>query len=72
MVAEVHGELAYVERVLEGPLAPGQREKLAARRGALFRDRSALYATLKQFDSELRPETIGEREWKKMRVGRCQ
>jgi hypothetical protein len=58
MVANLHGELAFVEGrllVAQGPVRLG----LEARRAQLLVDRDALYATLRQFDAELDPTVIG-------------
>lgn len=64
MVAKVHGELAFVERLL-GEI-PEHRATLGARRDVLRGERDALYAALKQFDAEVDPERIGENEgWTK-------
>lgn len=77
MVANVHGELAFVEGVLLAEETAGRRETLAeltdeqrkglaARHSVLLGQGEALYATVRQFDSELNPEDIGVLdEWKK-------
>ena len=70
MVANVHGELAFVDELLlagqyDGPrgksvmLTQAQRAGLAARQAALLGRREALYATVKQFDPGLDPGGIG-------------
>lgn len=64
MVAEVQGELVFVERLLGE--VPEHKGVLEARRDVLLRDRDALYLTLKQFDSEIEPEEIKESNgWQK-------
>jgi hypothetical protein len=81
MVANVHGELAFLEglRAAEagsgGPgsmqgMAPEVQVKLAARRLKLLADRDALYATIRQFDAGIDPGLVGlSQAWKK-RCGR--
>ena len=77
MVANVHGELVF----LEGPLAaeagsgalgsiqgmaPEGQVRLAARQLKLLGDRDALYATIRQFDAGIDPKRIGSSEgWRK-------
>lgn len=62
LVANVHGELEYVERLIVE--LPEHRETLAARREQLVADRDSLYLTLKQFDAELALDEIGvSDEW---------
>lgn len=56
MLANVHGELAFVESWLsEGDGVPPMLE---ARRQKLLADRDALYATIKQFDSSIDPRRV--------------
>lgn len=72
MVANVHGELAFLEGLLAGAapagsLAPEVRAWLAARRLKLLADREALYATIRQFDAGIDPAGIGSSEgWRGM------
>lgn len=77
MVANVHGELAFVNGLLlagtyDGPrgktvtLTEAQQAGLEARRVALLGQREALYATVRQFDPGLNPADIGAlNEWSK-------
>jgi len=68
MVANVHGELAFLQGLLARPgrLAERQREALHARRAALEGQRQALHLTLRQFDPSLDPDAIGTSdEWMK-------
>ena len=66
LVANVHGELAFLEGLVGMPEAQGARGALDARRMKLVSDREALYATLRQFDAGLDPEGIGASdEWRK-------
>lgn len=77
MVANVHGELEFVEGLLLVGEVGNRRSKmtaltdmqlqgLAVRHSVLLGQRVALYATVKQFDPELTPEDIGALdEWKK-------
>ncbi|PQA78057.1 hypothetical protein C5F53_06900 [Rhodoferax sp. TS-BS-61-7] len=80
MVANVHGELAFLEGLLAGEgtaggaqgagrtqeLCPEVRMRLDARRERLLADRDALYATVRQFDASIAPECIGTAEgWRK-------
>lgn len=61
LIANVHGELALVEKLLAGPeeLADAQLRCLAAKRAELRELRTALYASLHQFDPGLDPADIG-------------
>jgi hypothetical protein len=65
MVANVHGELAFVEGLLTGSgIGPEPAGWLQARRLKLLADRDALYATTRQFDPSIAPENIGTSdEW---------
>lgn len=64
LVANIHGELETVERLTKEH--PQHGEALAARKQQLESDRGALYLTLKQFDPELEPSSIGSSdEWLK-------
>ncbi|MFA6313636.1 MAG: hypothetical protein WCV99_03045 [Sterolibacterium sp.] len=64
LVAEAHGELVFVERLLTE--MPEHREVLVARKALLVGERDALYAALRQFDPEMSPEEIGESDgWRK-------
>lgn len=67
LVANVHGELAFVEGLLAGPaLAPGVPDRLTVRRVKLIGDRDALYATIRQFDPAIDPLNIGTaQDWRK-------
>jgi hypothetical protein len=75
LIANVHGELEFVEGLLEGSGQgqatkgvgkDGVRARLDARRLELVADRDALYATVRQFDPEVQPEGIGHSEgWRK-------
>jgi hypothetical protein len=71
MVANVHGELAFLEGLLAGvapeqELGPDVRARLELRRAKLVADRDALYATVRQFDASIEPERIGSAEgWRK-------
>lgn len=58
-VARVHGELAYLQGLLDGELGEQLRERLARRREELVVMRGALYVTLRQFDPALDPTAIG-------------
>lgn len=57
MVANIHGELAFVEAALVQ--MPKHKDVLIARHRRLLDQRNALYATLLQFDATLEPEAIG-------------
>ena len=71
MVANVHGELEFLDGLLAGTeLGPGMTQegqtRLAARLQKLTSDREALYATIRQFDNRIDPERIGSaQEWRK-------
>jgi hypothetical protein len=76
MVANVHGELAFLEGLLSGEagplqgMAPEVLVRLAARRLKLLGDRDALYATIRQFDAGIDPAGIGRSEGWRGRFGR--
>jgi hypothetical protein len=66
LVANVHGELAFLEGLLQGALKAETREMLHGRWLTLGASRNALYATLIQFDPRIDPAEIGIREdWRK-------
>lgn len=77
LVANVHGELAFLEGLLAGAtgsgalgsmqgMAPEAQAMLAARRLKLLGDRDALYATIRQFDAGIDPAGIGSADgWRK-------
>lgn len=68
LVAEVHGELAFVARLAQE--FPEYAEGFRLRMGELMQKRDGLYLTLKQFDPEIDPKAIGESaEWMR-RYGR--
>jgi hypothetical protein len=64
MVAEVHGELEFVEGLLAraeagtAVLSEEQGKALRTKKAALEEKRQALYLTLRQFDAELQVESI--------------
>lgn len=70
MVANVHGELEFVEGLLaqaeaeagtaagRGKFSPEQVSALQSRKAALEEKRQALYLTLRQFDPESDPRAI--------------
>ncbi len=77
MVANVHGELAFVDGLLaaRGPgtalgLTPEVLARLALRRLELVGNRDALYATLRQFDAGIEPGRIGAADGWRKRYGR--
>ena len=71
LTAETNGELAFVERLLAE--MPEHNEVLEARRLVLLSARDALYATIRQFDATIDPETIGSSEvWRKKVLPRVQ
>lgn len=71
MVANVHGELAFVEGVLTGSgLGPETVVQLQARRQKLVADRDALYATVRRFDDNLDPKRIDAGDGWKLQWGR--
>jgi hypothetical protein len=66
LVANVQGELAFLEGLVDPHKAPGAKAALEARRSKLVGDRDALYATLRQFDFNIDPCSIGVLEtWRK-------
>jgi len=77
MVANVHGELEFLEGLLEqGAEGDGSKSpletlaRLHARQLKLLTDRDALYATVRQFDPSLDPEQICVLEGWRLRFGR--
>lgn len=83
MVADVHGELAFVDELLAQATldSPGRATatkelaldvclQLGARKLKLAADRDALHATVRQFDPSLDPERIGALEGWRLRFGR--
>ncbi len=65
MIANVHGELEFVEGLLETKeISPGKSlsekalQRLEARRLELRANQDALYATIKQFDPKIDPVGI--------------
>jgi hypothetical protein len=76
LVANVHGELAFVEGLLtQGAVSalgvtPEVLARLALRRLELIGSRDALYATIRQFDGSIEPERIGALEGWRKRYGR--
>lgn len=71
MVANVHGELAFLDGLLAGTgQTPEVLGRLQARRQKLVADRDALYATIRQFDASIDPERIGAIDGWKLRFGR--
>lgn len=79
MVANVHGELEFVEGLLaqDCPAVTGatsaepeSRNVLVARRRILLASRNALYATVRQFDPAIDPGRIGVSEGWRLRFGR--
>lgn len=66
LVANVHGEIAFLQQLLEQPpgLAPEKVTAVQTRLSALEEKRQALYLTLRQFNPELDPAEIGRAdEW---------
>jgi hypothetical protein len=84
LVANVHGELAFVEGLLAQGVATGAvpdltpasgmtpevLARLALKRLELVGSRYALYATLRQFDGGIEPERIGALDGWTARFGR--
>jgi len=58
-VANVHGELEFVQARMAAALTPEVLVGLARKRDELTEARDALYVTLRQFDPELDPSRIG-------------
>ncbi len=72
MVAEVHGELEFVEGLLaraeagEAVLSDEQAKALRSKKEALEEKRQALYLTLRQFEPDTNPESIcSSQDWLK-------
>ncbi len=76
MVANVHGELAFLDGLLHGAtgsmrgMAPEVQVRLAARQLKLVADRDALYATIRQFDAGIDPAGIGSADGWRAGFGR--
>ena len=58
-VAEVHGELEYLEEVLAKEMPTEKRAVLEAKRLSVMGHRDALYLTIRQFDPRIDPAEIG-------------
>jgi hypothetical protein len=58
LVANVQGELAFVEGRLADATAAAFQEGLERRRDQLMASRDALYLTVRQFDPEIDPTSI--------------
>lgn len=69
LVANLNGELAFLDSLSGLPEAQGAGVGLEARRVKLVSDRDALYATVRQFDEGIDPESIGTCESWRMRFG---
>lgn len=68
LIAEVHGELAFVEELLADSqaLTEAQQRALQMRQKALDARRQALHLTLRQFDQALDPDAIrASDQWRK-------
>lgn len=66
LVANVHGELEFLEGLLSQTTTPERQARLETRRLELVSNREAFYATIRQFDPEIAPENIGtSHEWQK-------
>lgn len=62
-VANVHGELSYIEGRLDDELPENLREGLARRREELLVLRAALYEVFRRYDARLDPTSIGTLDW---------
>ena len=71
LVANVHGELEFVEELLasQTALVDTVHTRLEARRSSLLHNRDALYRTIEQFDPSLHPEHIGSSDQWRRRFG---
>ena len=66
LVANLNGELAFVQSLLKDPNKQNEHERLILRRAKLVSDLHALYLTVRQFDPEIDPSFIGVLEtWRK-------
>lgn len=73
MLANVNGELAFVDGLLQrtGGVAaePETQARLVARLQKLAGDRAALCATIRQFDAEIDPGRVGTLEGWRLKFG---
>ena len=69
LVANVHGELAFLKGLADLPDTQSAKAALEVRRMKLVNDREALYATLRQFDAGLDPLQIVSLEGWRKRIG---
>jgi len=66
LVANLNGELAFVQSLLDEPTKLNVHERLQLRRVNLVSNLHALHLTVKQFDPEIDPSSIGVLEtWRK-------
>lgn len=66
LLANVNGELEFLDRLMAQEHLPEIRRKLEARKEKLSADKEALFAAIRQFDPGLEPATVGARyEWQK-------
>lgn len=71
LMANVHGELAFLEGLADTAEAQGAGALLDEQRLKLVSNREALYATIRQFDPTIDPERIGSSdEWRRKLGGR--
>ncbi|MBX9872425.1 MAG: hypothetical protein K2X75_10540 [Burkholderiaceae bacterium] len=61
LVADINGELEFLERLLAQEHKEEVRERLLARQTKLQSDKAALFVTIRQFDPEIDPRTIKAR-----------
>lgn len=59
MLANVNGEMEFLEGLLARENEEGVRERLLARQAKLHADKRALTTAIRQFDPALEPEGVG-------------
>lgn len=62
LVANINGELEFLDGLLAQEHPEEIREQLLARQVKLNADKAALFVTIRQFDPELKPDEIGSHE----------
>ena len=59
LVANINGELEFLEELLRQEHPEAVRERLRARQVKLQGQKAALFETIRQFGPRLKPETVG-------------
>ena len=72
LVADLHGELAYIEALPRDKLSAQQAAGIERRRVEVAERLNAVYGAVRQFDPDIDPACIGQRqEWRKALGKKC-